>query len=134
MVAGGTEVPAQHRSWAVQMERKRQRWDRWSRREKVLGIHLREAMCPKYTKLAEGCLGLASCLGRAERRENHSFIQPTSSEHRPHRELTYGEGKTQSPVVSVLSPCLTNLLLISPNDPHNNSNQSLGVHQAPAAA
>lgn len=44
---------------------------------------------------AEGWLGLAPCLGNPERRENHSFIQQTSSEHRLPWELTSGNRETQ---------------------------------------
>ena len=76
VVGGGAALTAEDQSWAVRMEPKRQRWDRWRRRMQVLGTHLREAMHPDtLPKLAEGWLGLALCLGKAERRITHSFNQ-----------------------------------------------------------
>lgn len=44
----GARSPAEQQSRAVGMERKRQGWDKWRRREQGLGSHLREAMCPGY--------------------------------------------------------------------------------------
>lgn len=40
-------IPAEQQSQAVEMERKRQRWDRWERREQGLGTHLSKALCPR---------------------------------------------------------------------------------------
>ena len=76
MVWEGADLTAEDQSWAVRMEPKRQRWDRRRRRVQVLGTRLREAMHPDtLPKLAEGWLGLALRLGRAERRITHSFNQ-----------------------------------------------------------
>lgn len=58
-------------------------------------------------------LGLASCLGRAERREDHSFIREMSSEHCAHWELAYGGKKARPSCASVLTKSMQ-LMKISP--------------------
>lgn len=77
--------------------------------------------------------GLASCLGRAERREDHSFIREMSSEHCAHWELAYGGKKAWPSCVSVLTKSMQ-LMKISPkNPPPTNSPCSFGVQQVLAA-
>ena len=66
--------------WAVGMQERRRHGDRWSRSEQGLGPTCEKPRVPgTLPELAVGWLRPVLCSGRAERRENHSFIQQTSS-------------------------------------------------------